>query len=221
MKKDLILGRRVLLVNAAIFGFFLAFFATVSPELPPGLYAGMASLMLAFLPVGMVIREDKFDAMTLQCSLPVSRRKIVQARYLLAEGMAILGILAAFLLGGLFPFSQFGLSDLIAPAPILTSVTMVTLVLSLLLPFSIRFGAKGLMIFLVCAQVLGVVLLTIVTVTSSSIDQRIVDGIIGFFVRARETLGGPGFNIALLGFLGVLFVLSYLLSLRVFENREL
>ncbi len=221
MLKDLILSRSVIMVNAGIFTVFLAFFATFPPDLPPGLYAAMASLMLAFLPVGMVIREDKFDAMILQCSLPVRRRTVVQARYILSVGMAIVGILVALLLGGLVPYSNFGLFDLLAPAPILAALTLVTLILSFLLPFSLRFGARGLFIFLIGAQVLGVVLLTITMATQSSMDQRIVEAVIRFFVNAHETLGGPGLAGVLLAILTVLLGLSYLVSLRVFENREL
>jgi hypothetical protein len=221
MLKDLILSRRVILVNAVIFTVFLAYFATAAEDLPPGLYAGMASFMLAFLPVGMVIREDKFDAMILQCSLPVSRRKVVQARFILSEGMAIVGVLAAFLLGSVVPHSQFSLSELLAPAPILTGLTLVTMVLSLLLPFSLRFGAKGLFIFLIGAQVVGVILFAVVVATQSSIDNRIVEAVIRFFVNVRGALGGPGFSTALLGVLVALLGLSYLVSLQVFENRDL
>jgi hypothetical protein len=135
--------------------------------------------------------------------------------------MALIGILAALFLGAVVPRSNFGLFDLLAPAPILAALTLVTLVLSFLLPFSLRFGAKGLFIFLIAAQVVGVILLTITMATRSSMDQRIVESIIRFFVNAHETLGGPGLAGVILAVLTVLLGLSYRVSLRVFESREL
>lgn len=221
MLKDLILSRTVLLVNGSLFGAFLAFLATVPEDVNPGFFVGSGSLMLAFLPVSMVIREDKFNAMTLQCSLPVTRREVVRGRFALAEGMGLLGMLGGILLGGLIPFSHFHLLELLAPAPLLTGVTLVTLVLSFLLPFSLRYGVKGLIVFLVAAQVLGVILLSTLMVAGSNIDRWIIEGIIGFFVRSRELLGGPGIALALLGVLALMYGVSYLVALRSFENREL
>jgi len=221
IKKDLILNRTVILVNAVIFAACLTFFATMDQEMPARLYAGFSSLMLSFLPAVMVTREDKFNAMTLGCSLPVSRKTIVQARFALSGGMAFLGILAAFLLGGFFPTSTFQPEDLFAWGPVIIGLSGITIVLSILLPITLRFGMQGILIFLVGSQVLGVIMLTLVNVMGSSVDNRAVDTIIGFFVRAHMTLGATTFNLCLVAFLLSLLSFSYLVSVRVFENREL
>ena len=73
IRKELILNRNVILINSVIFLACLTFFATMDSEMPVRLYAGFSSLMLSFLQAVMVTREDKFKAMTLGCSLPVSR----------------------------------------------------------------------------------------------------------------------------------------------------
>ena len=221
IRKDLILNRNVILINAVIFGACLTLFTTWEQDLPPRLYAGFSSFLLAFLPAVLVTREDKFNAMALGCSLPVSRKAIVQARFALSVGIALPGILGAFLLGAFLPYSNFRAADLFAWAPILIGLAGVTIVLSLLLPFTLRFGMKGIMIFLIATQVLGVVLLTVVKVTGSSMDKAIVGRIIGFFVRAHEVLGSTGFNLSLAASLLSLLGLSYLVSVRVFERREL
>jgi hypothetical protein len=221
IRKELILNRNVILINGVIFLALLTFFATMDSEMPVKLYAGWSSLMLSFLPALMVTREDKFKAMTLGCSLPVSRKTVVQARFALSGGLAFLGILAAFLLGGFFPTSTFQPGDLFAWGPVIIGLSGITIVLSILLPITLRFGMHGIFIFLVGSQVLGVVMLTLVNVMGSSVDKRAVDRIVGFFVRAHATLGATTFNLCLVAFLLSLLSFSYLVSVRVFENREL
>jgi hypothetical protein len=135
--------------------------------------------------------------------------------------LALTGLLVSFLFGALVPFSLYTLGDLFSVRPILTALTLITIFLSLILPFTLRFGMKGLLIFLVVMQVLGVVLLTVARVTQSSLDRRIVEGITGFFRHLREALGPTGFNLAMLAVLLVLFSASYLVSAWSFRNREL
>ena len=221
IKKELILNQTVILVNLVIFGACLTYFSTAEPDLPPQLYAGFASMMMALLPALMVTREDKFNAMMLGCSLPVRRKTIVQARFVLSILLAFLGILGAFLLGTFFPLSHFAPTDLFASGPIMVGFCGITLVLSVLLPFTLRFGMKGIIIFLVCTQVLGVVLLTLTQVTGSNLDRAIIGRIVGFFSHLHETLGELGFNVFMVSCLAALIALSYLISVRTFENREL
>jgi hypothetical protein len=221
IRKDLILNKNVMLINSLIFGACLIFFTTTGSDFPPALYAGFASMMVAFFPAVMVTREDKFNAMMLGCSLPVRRKTIVRARYLLSVGLAFAGIIGAFLLASFVPFSHFRPADLFAWGPFLTGMTGITIFLSFLLPFTLRFGMKGILIFLIATQVLGVLLLTLAKVTQSNADRRIVESVIGFFARAHETLGPTGFNLLLGTILVVLLGLSYLISVRAFENREI
>jgi hypothetical protein len=221
IKKDLILNRNVILINMSVFAAALAFFAVWPEAFSPRAYAGFSSLMVSFVPISIVTREDKVRAMALGCSLPVSRRTIVKARYSLALTLALAGVVGAFLLGVFVPFSKFALEDLFAPGPILVGLAGMILIQSFLLPFTLRFGVQGVMIFLIASQILGVVLLTIVKVTGSVADVRLVDGIVAFLARLHQAVGPVGFSVllaaALLGLLGV----SYLVSVRIFERREL
>jgi len=221
MKKDLILNRRVILINGLIFAALLAFFATWQADLPPRVYAGFSSLMVSFLPAVMVTREDKFNAMVLGCSLPVRRKTIVRARFVLWLGLALAGVLGAFALGGFLPFSNFRAGDLFAWGPILTALTGVSLLMALLLPFTLRFGMKGVLIFLASTQVLGVILLTVMQVRHSSADRALMEKILGGIARLQAFLGPSGFNLLLVAFLVGLLGISYVSSVRVFEGREL
>jgi hypothetical protein len=221
MKKDLILNRNVILINGAIFAACLSFFAIWEADLPPRVYAGFSAFMVAFLPAVMVTREDKFQAMILGCSLPVQRKTIVRARFVLSVGMGLVGVLGAFLLGSFLPSSSFTPRDLFAWGPLMTGLTGITLVLSLLLPFTLRYGMKGILIFLVSAQVLGAILFVIMQVTQSSADKVLIGKILGAFAWIHALVGHTAFNALLVIFLLSTLGVSYLVSVRVFERREL
>lgn len=221
MRKDLILNKRLIFVNALIFLACLSFFAQASQQTPPRVYAGFAGFMMAFLPSVLITREDKFNAMTLGCSLPVRRKTIVQARFLLSLGMSLVGIGGAFLLAVLVPGSSYTFGELFAWGPFITALTVITLVLSFLFSFTFRYGMKGLFIFLVTAQVLGVILFTLAQVTRSNLDKDIVDGIAGGFARVHAWAGSIGFKLILLGVIVGALSLAYRISVWAFERREL
>lgn len=221
IKKELILNRNVAIINMLIMGGTLLFLATMDESFPPKLFAGFGAFMMSFLPATLVTREDKFNAMALGCSLPVRRRVIVQGRFVMSLGMALLGLTGGFLLGAFVPFTAFGPEDLFVWGPILTGLSCIVIVLGVLLPVTLRFGMKGILIFLVGSQVLGVILLTFVQITGSSADKRIINSIVGVFARLQDTLGPTGFNLFWLLFLALFLGLSYRISVWAFEGREL
>ena len=187
---------------------------------PAGTFAFFAGIMMAFVPVMVVTREDKFKAMALGCSLPVTRKTIVRSRYALAVGSSILGVLLALSVGSLAPTSQLGAAELFRPAIVLQALAVTTIVIALLLPFTLRFGAFGLILVLGASQVLGILALTLVKTTGSSADKQMVESIIGFVRDLHVRLGSGGFYLLLLLFLaGVLWV-SYAISVWVFRRRE-
>jgi len=220
MQKDLILNKQLIFINALVFLACLGFFAHASQQTPPRVYAGFAAFMMAFLPSVMITREDKFNAMTLGCSLPVSRKTIVQARFLLSIGMSLVGIAGAFLFAVLVPGSGYVLGDLFAWGPCITALTFIVIVLSFLFPFTFRYGMKGLLIFLVSAQVLGVVFFTLAQVTRSDLDKNIVSWIAGGFTQLNDWAGPIGFRVIMLGLIVGILTLAYRISVWVFEKRE-
>jgi hypothetical protein len=79
---------------------------------------------------------------------------------------------------------------------------------------------KGLLLLLVAFQVLGVVLITAAQLTRSSLDQEVIEAIAGSVTRLHGALGPTGFSLFMMAALSVLLSASYLVSVRVFQNRE-
>jgi ABC-type transport system involved in multi-copper enzyme maturation permease subunit len=193
IKKDLILNKKLLLINAILLLACLCYFAAASTQTPPKVFAGFAGLMMAMIPSSLITQEDKFKAMTLGCSLPVSRKAIVEARFLLSLALAVGGLLTAFLFGVLVPFSAYAFADLFS---------------------------SGLLIVLVVMQVWGIVLFTIARLARAAPDLRIIDSVRRFFSRLHASLGPLGFNLAMVGCLLLLLFASYRISLWIFKRRE-
>jgi hypothetical protein len=80
---------------------------------------------------------------------------------------------------------------------------------------------KGILIFLVSAQILGAILLVLMQVTQSSADKVLMGKILGALAWLHALVGHTGFNALLVTFLLATLGVSYIVSVRVFEGREL
>ena len=221
MMKDLIMNRTAMVANLLIMAAFLVFMSSWEEGASVGTYAFFSGLMMAFVPVMIVTREDKFKAMALGCSLPVTRETIVRARYLLAVGFGTTGVLLAFVLAALAPTSQLGAAELFRLETVLRALSVTILLIAVLLPFTLRFGAFGLILALGGSQVLGIVALTMVKLNRSSVDKRLVDSIVESVASLYGRLGPLGFDFVLIAFLATVLLASYALSVWVFRRREL
>jgi hypothetical protein len=217
--RDVVLNRNAILVNVLVFTTFLGYAAWDAAS--PGAYIFFAAIMFSVVPITIVTREDKFKAMGLCCSLPVTRRGIVRARYVLSVGFGVAGILLALSLGAAMPFSSLDVATLLGHHQLLIAITLVTLIVSLLLPFTLRFGFMGLLVLMVALQVLGSVLLIIAQITKSSADKRVVAAVAGTVRAVAARLGEPAFSLAVLGTLALVVTVSYVVAVHVFERREL
>ncbi len=215
--KDLVLHRNTLLANALIFAATFGLLGTMADDSPRAL-AVFAGLMVAFAPVGIVTREDKARAMALSCSLPVTRRTIVRARYALGLALVIPGVLASLGVAAVVPTS-LALGELFRPSMLLLAYSVALLVLALMFPLTLCLGAMGLIVLIAGFQVLGVVLLTLTQLTHSNADKRILGAIVRFFTDAAATLGSPGFHVAAVAVLAAVLALSYRLSVFLFGFR--
>jgi ABC-type transport system involved in multi-copper enzyme maturation permease subunit len=221
IRKDLILNRDALVTNAVIFMGFAAYLGW-EPDTPVMVYIWLTSLMFTFLSITVIAREDKFRAAALTCSLPVTRRTIVQARYVLSFGLGAVGVVTAFSLGALLPFSQLPVDELLGARTVLLAVTVVVLALGVLLPFTVRFGVFGVFVFLIAAQVLGVIALVMGRLFGGRVPIRqAIGGVVAAIQTLQAQLGNGGFDVLLLVVLSLVLGASYLLSQRVFAHREL
>jgi ABC-type transport system involved in multi-copper enzyme maturation permease subunit len=220
IRKDLIMNRNALVANLLIMSAVLVFMSSWEEGASVGAFAFFAGIMMAFVPVMVVTREDKFKAMALGCSLPVTRETIVRSRYALAVGSSALGVLLALSLGSLVPTSELSAAELFRPGVVFQALSITTIVIAILLPFTLRFGALGLILVLGASQVLGIVALTFVKMTESSADRRLIGTIIQTVRDVHGRLGDPGFYLLLVGFLAAALLVSYGISVWVFRRRE-
>lgn len=220
VRKDLLLSRRELVLNAFIITVSLGVLLSLGEHSARGV-AFFAGLMAAVFPVTIVTREDKSGAMALSCSLPVTRRTIVRARYVLGVALAILGVFLALAVAVLVPTSTLPASALFSRSPVQLALSLALLVMSLMLPLTLRLGAMGLIALLVVLQVIGVVLLTVVQLTGSNADLWLITALVDGVRAVHGALGGPGFGLLLWVGLGGLLLASYRLSVHLFERREL
>lgn len=221
VKMDLILNRVALVANLVIMAGFMSFMASWEEGAPPRVYATFTGLMMAFLPVMIVTREDKFKAMALGCSLPVTRTTIVRARYVLALGAAVAGVAFSMALALVVPTSQLTPAELLQPGILLQGFSITALLLAFLLPFTFRFGAFGLILVLAGFQVLGILGLSLVKFTRSNADRRFIDMLVEGVQSLYLQYGSAGFYGLLTLFLSVALLVSYTLSVWVFRKREL
>ncbi len=184
-------------------------------------WAVMVSLACAFLPVMLVAREDKFKAGALACSLPVTRDAIVVSRYVGAWLLAVVG--AGLAVGVMSAMSTAGMTELAPPTsrvPFAAGVT-VGVVVAVFLPFTLRFGIAGLLVFLVGAQLIGIATLVASAMFGGAGGMRsILDGFVEAVARLHETLGPTAFSVAIVAAVVALNVASCRLSMFVYRRRE-
>lgn len=217
---DLVMNRWGLLFNWAVFGALLSYQAA-QPDARAPVFAVFASLMCAFAPVTLLVHEDKSKCAALTCSLPVTRRTIVAARYALTGLLTVVGLGGVTALVLVLPFSHLTAHELLTPGVFLSALTIGGVICAFMLPFTIRFGLAGLLAFLVSAQVVGIVLFMTLIISRSSADKRLVGAVLQALRDARAGLGSPAFELAVVVALGLLVALSFAVSVRLFERREL
>jgi hypothetical protein len=218
--KDLRLTRRRLMLNVGAFAVFLIVLASTG-DLPPGLLAGAAALMFSFVPVTVVAQEDRNRAAAVACSLPVRRRDIVFARYLLGLGAGGAGLVLAVTLALALPGSPHSAASVLAPGTLLAAAATLVVSLAVFLPFTIRFGLVGILGALAGLQVLGMAVLAMANRFGGAGPRGLARGAVARAASTHAALGDALFAGATLAVLAALLVLSVRLSMRLFEGKEL
>jgi ABC-type transport system involved in multi-copper enzyme maturation permease subunit len=218
--KDLRLTRRRLLLNVGVFAVFLTVLASTG-DLPPGLLAGAAALMFSFVPVTVVAQEDRNRAAAVACSLPVRRRDVVGARYLLGLGAGAAGLLLAVVLALALPGSPHTAASVLAPGTLLAATATLVVSLAVFLPFTIRFGLIGILGALAALQVLGMAGLALANRFGGAGPRALVRGLVAGVTSTHAALGDALFAGVALAVLAALLLLSVRLATRLFEQKEL
>ncbi|MAG58037.1 MAG: hypothetical protein CMJ83_17260 [Planctomycetes bacterium] len=218
--KDLVLNRNALLLNNGLFAVMVT--ALAHQGIGGQEYGFFSSLFFSFTAITVLVREDKFKARALGCSLPVTARGIVIGRYVLGPAAGGAGALFALSLPLVLPTSSIPGDQILAAETALTCISTITITLALLVPVTIRFGMFGILALLVGLQVLGV--------AAFALARRFEDVALGpgHAVRwiasalgdAHAALGGLGFSLATLACLAIVSMLSCQASVAIFERRR-
>jgi hypothetical protein len=220
VRLDLLLGGRPIVVTAALFMAWFAFMLR-QPRMPAGEFLLLGGLMSALFPLTLIVRESRFNAAAFTCSLPVTRRAVVAARY--AEGvvLAIAGIGVAVAFALFLPWSHLAAPHVLAGPTLLLALCLSLVTVFVLLPLIMRLGIIGFALFLGVLQLLGILLLTLVNVLGK--QHPIVRGVrstaLGL-VALRDRLGDPVLGLVAVFALLLLGVASYRLSVFLFERRS-
>ena len=204
MKSLLLLDWYTLWKQLKLFLFFIAFYAAMALMSQSYAFLGFSVLFLCMMPYYLLQLNDGSRVDALLLLMPVSRTTVVAERYitaLLSAACALPIFLAAGLIMG---------GDAVTLLALQLAAGL--LVLALLLPLAYKFGAtKSRMLMLVMLALFfstsGIIsgLLT----EDSSLPEVAIDHWVG--ILARFALPGA---LVLLG-------VSYLVSLRIYEKREL
>jgi hypothetical protein len=223
--RNWILNRRALLSVFGIFVLFEAYFVMRMDS--PRVWLVATGVYATFLTLSPLGREDKFRTASWACTLPVTRLGLVRAHYLGAWLMVAVSMTAGLGLAVLLPGSRVSLADISSPAALFMTLSAITLILSLMLPFTIRFGIKGVLVFLVALQILGAGALLFAIATGGRQSGggnpirwtigRVTEGVTSLQALVTPLVFYIGLSVVLVavGWLG------YRLAAALFERREL
>ena len=181
-----------------------------------------ATFVLFLIPFYMIMllittfSYDEFNKWECYCnSLPLSRKEIVKAKYILFNAssliLIILGILASFIIPNFIENTTFESIY----ASIIGVAFGICLVISLLIPFYYKFGSqKGrIMLFLTIA----ILALLIGMITSLDIFNNIE---LMNIINSLNNLSLGMFTILLIIITVIIMAISYYISIKIYSNKE-
>jgi len=224
IRKELIFNRNNLLVITAIMtGFFLYFIYRGQIFSPRAYMLFTAFYVGASLSVVLESREAKCKTAALTCSLPYRRKTIVAARFALTWILMLAALIYTSLLAAVIPFSRLDMGQALSLKFILVSLLILSVIFALLLPFTIRFGVMGVIIFLVAIQLMGVVTLFLASLLRSGRADLLSP--LSAAIRGLKYLAGPQSTAAHLVLAGAAILLlnavSLVVSQALYARRDL
>lgn len=181
-------------------------------------------VFMAFQTIVPFTREEKFQSAGWTCTLPVLRREIVRARWAGAWLYVLVGIVIAVTIGVLLPGSQAAVAQALTPDTLFLAAAVVTVILALLLPFTIRFGLVGVMIFLVVMQIAGAAALIGAMMARGRNGgfalRTIIEGTRSGLVSLQAALTPTVFYLAVLVTLLLINWLGFRFAVALYRRRE-
>ena len=218
--------RKDLLLNARHLWGILPWFVWVAYALSEPDAGRMTAVGAGFvgslMATTIAAREDKLRTSATLASLPVRRRTLVQARYVVSYVVGAVTYLVVAAMAAVLPWSVQRAAELFEVKTLLLTVTLASMVIALLMPLVIRFGLLGVVVFLGAFQVLGVVLFVAADYFAARSGVRHVFGAVERgIVSLHAGLGQPGPIVETAVIVGISTWLSFRLSVFLAERRDL
>lgn len=181
-----------------------------------------ATFILFLIPFYMIMilittfNYDEFNKWESYCdSLPLSRKEIVKAKYILFNAASliilILGVLGSFIIPNFIENTTFESIF----ASIIGVAFGIYLVISLLIPFYYKFGSqRGRIMLFLCVTILA---LLIGVITSLDIFNNIE---LMSIINSLNNLSLGVFTSLLLLIVIIIMSISYFISVRIYYNKE-
>ena len=218
--KDLILGKFTFMTFALLITFVVVLYTGIG--VPPGVFFLFAGLVSAFVPISALCEEEKSRGLVLARSLPVSLNTLVASKYAGAWLMALMGLAFAVLVGLTMPTSSLRMPGALTVRTIGIAISIVGIVIAMVYPFTIRFGATGVLIGGLTAHLLGTVVFATQVIFPRSLGLKaMIRGTLEALRGARGQLGDPFYYACVIAAVLVLNAGSYVASTCLLKSRDL
>jgi ABC-2 family transporter protein len=166
-------------------------------------------------------REDKLHTTATLASLPVSRRTLVEARYVVAYGVGSATYIIVVAMAAAVPWSVQRVAELVETKILLLTLVLASMAIAVLMPVVVRFGLLGVVVFLGVFQVLGVGLMVAFEFFGSRSGLGLFSAIERGIVALHRGLDQPAIILQTLAIVALAVWLSFRLSVFLAERRDL
>jgi hypothetical protein len=217
LRKDLLLNARHLW---GILPWFLWVAYAMNEPDAGRITAVCAAFIGSLLAATIGAREDKLRTTATLASLPVSRRVLVEARYVVAYGVGAATYLVVVVMAAALPWSVQRVAELVEIRTLLLTLVLASGAIAVLMPIVIRFGLVGVVAFLAVFQVLGIGLMVAFEFFGSRSGLSVFSGIERGIVALHRGLDQPAVILQTLAVVGLAVWASYRVSAYLAERRE-
>ena len=216
--KDLLGLKQIALTIGALMVFYLAM-GMMQPGDGGGsfnCFSVMAVVVNIMVPLTCAGYDEQCEWDSFGAALPIGRNKIVAARYLvdlIVMGFTTFAVFVSNMIYGLLGGHYGGAISYLMP------IVVSAVYISVMTPIIYKFGVQKSRFLLIAICMLPMLIASAVIIAMTSSGSEVID----LFVSAVESVGGHLTVAAIvsLGFAALLFVLSMLLSMRIYRKKAL
>ncbi len=218
LRKDLLLNARHLW---GILPWFLWVAYAMSEPDAGRITAVGAAFIGSLMAATIAAREDKLRTSATLASLPVRRRTLVEARYLVAYVVGAATYLIVVVMAAALPWSVQRAADLVDLKTVLLTLTLASAAIAVMMPLVTRFGMLGVVVFLGAFQVLGVAVMVAFEFLGSRSAAGVFSAVEDGIVALHRGLDQPAVIFETAAVVALATWLSFRLSVFLAERRDL